>query len=132
MCCSCIFEEQVYYRETKGSSTMKNFNRFTIKAQEALQNAQETAAEHNHGELKAIHLLASLVSDAASLVQPMLVKAGVNLTQLNEQIEQALSRQPKVFSAQSAPVNQLYLSQELLGVLEGANKVAMAKGDEFI
>ncbi len=111
---------------------MKNFNRFTIKAQEALQNAQETAAENNHGELKAIHLLAALVSDATSLVQPMLIKAGVNLTQLNEHMEQALSRQPKIFSAQSAPINQLYLSQELLGVLEGANKVAMAKNDEFI
>ena len=42
---------------------MNNFNRFTIKAQEALQNAQDLAAKENHGELKALHLLASLVDD---------------------------------------------------------------------
>jgi len=34
---------------------MPNFHRFTIKAQEALQNAQEIAAKKNHGELRVIH-----------------------------------------------------------------------------
>ena len=39
------------------------FDQLTIKAQEALQNAQEIAAEKNHGELKALHLLAALMED---------------------------------------------------------------------
>ena len=42
---------------------MPNFHRFTIKAQEALQNAQEIAAKKNHGELKVIHLLAALLDE---------------------------------------------------------------------
>jgi ATP-dependent Clp protease ATP-binding subunit ClpA len=42
---------------------MPSFHRFTIKAQEALQNAQEIAAKKNHGELKGIHLLAALLED---------------------------------------------------------------------
>jgi len=42
---------------------MNNFNRFTIKAQESLQSAQELAAKKNHGELKAIHLLIALIAD---------------------------------------------------------------------
>lgn len=109
-----------------------NFNRFTIKAQEALQNAQEIAAEHNHGELKAIHLLSALISDSQSLVQPMLLKTGVNIQELEKQIEQDLARQPKIFSGSTPSVSQLYLSHELLRVLDHASKAAVFKKDEFI
>jgi len=58
---------------------MKSFYRFTIKAQEALQAAQDLAAHHNHGEFKAIHLLSTLLGDEQSLVRPVLMKAGVEL-----------------------------------------------------
>lgn len=111
---------------------MRNFNRFTIKAQEALQNAQEIAAEKNHVELKAIHLLMALISDPHSLVQPILLKAGVNLGELGKEIENDLSKQSKLFSSQLPPVNQLYLSQELLQVLDKAGRTAVSKKDEFI
>ncbi|MEK9170615.1 MAG: Clp protease N-terminal domain-containing protein, partial [Patescibacteria group bacterium] len=53
----------------------KNFNRFTIKAQEALQNAQDLAAQKNHGEFKALHLLSALITDSQSLVQPLLIRS---------------------------------------------------------
>ncbi len=109
-----------------------NFNRFTIKAQEALQGAQEVAAERNHGELHAIHLLASLVAESQSLVQPMLLRAGVNLDELDRQIENDLARQPKLFVSQGPAVGQLYLSHEMLRVLDAAAKIATAKQDEFI
>ncbi len=109
-----------------------NFNKFTIKAQEALQNAQEIAAEHSHSELKAIHLLSALIADTQSLVHPMLLKAGVNMQELDKQIEQDLGRQPKSFSGSQAGINQLYLSHELLHVLDRASKVAVFKKDEFV
>src|SRR3989344_2748976 len=109
-----------------------NFNKFTIKAQEALQAAQEIAAEHNHSELKAIHLLSALVDDEQSLVRPMLAKAGVHIQELEKQIDDDLARQPKIFAAGRAPINQLYLSHELLRVLDRASKAAMFKKDEFI
>ncbi|MCL5012156.1 MAG: AAA family ATPase [Patescibacteria group bacterium] len=110
---------------------MANFNRFTIKAQEALQNAQEIAAEKNSGELRAAHLLAALVMDKQSLVHPMLIKAGVDLDLLGREIEQDLEKQPKVFS-QTQSVGQLYLSQELILILDRASKIALTKKDEFI
>lgn len=66
-----------------------NFHKFTIKAQEALQNAQEIAARNNHGEFKAIHLLAALLMDDQSLVKPVIIKAGINLVALSERIEEA-------------------------------------------
>jgi ATP-dependent Clp protease ATP-binding subunit ClpB len=97
-----------------------------------LQNAQEIAAERNHGELKAIHLLAALSNDMQSLVQPMLVKAGVNMDEFSKQVERDLGRQPKIFTSQTLSLNQLYLSQELLQALDKAHKIAAAKKDDFI
>lgn len=107
-----------------------NFNRFTVKAQEALQMAQELAARENHGEFKAVHLLYALSNDQGSLVQPMLVRAGVNLSILDKQIEEVLAAEPKIFSGNS--VSQLYLSQELMQILDRAAKIAGNQKDEFI
>ena len=108
----------------------KNFNRFTIKAQEALQNAQELAASNNHGEFRAIHLLAALINDDQSLVRPILIKAGVTIEALDAEIEATLKSMPKIFS--NANVGQLYLSQELMGVLDKSAKIALSQKDEFI
>ncbi len=109
---------------------MKSFYRFTIKAQEALQAAQDLAAHHNHGEFKAIHLLSTLLTDEQSLVRPMLMKAGVELESLNAELDRALAKVPKIFSA--APVNQLYLSPEVMQVIDRAGKIALSQRDEFI
>ncbi|MDO8602013.1 MAG: AAA family ATPase [bacterium] len=109
---------------------MKQFNRFTIKAQEALQNAQELAAMHSHGEFRAIHLLASLLDDSQSLVRPMLMKAGVNLDMLEAALDAAIKDMPKIVT--SGSVGQLYLSQELMLVLDRAAKVAVTQKDEFV
>ncbi len=109
---------------------MPNFHRFTIKAQEALQNAQEIAAKKNHGELKSLHLLAALLEDEQSLVIPVLERSGVNLEKLDEQIEIELDRIPPMLT--SSAVGQLYLSQELMRVLDQAAKIAAQQKDEFV
>ncbi|MDE2019319.1 MAG: AAA family ATPase [Patescibacteria group bacterium] len=109
---------------------MPNFHRFTIKAQEALQNAQEIAAKKNHGELKALHLLAALLEDEQSLVIPLLERGGVNIEKLNEQIDFELDRIPPILS--NSNVGQLYLSTELMKVLDQAAKVAAQQKDEFV
>ncbi len=109
---------------------MPNFHRFTIKAQEALQNAQELAAKRSHGELKALHLLSSLLDDQQSLVQPILLRSGVNLEKMHQQIEGELEKLPKLVSGSN--ISQLYLSQELMQILDQAAKVAAGQKDEFI
>ena len=109
----------------------KNFNRFTIKAQEALQNAQDLAAQRSHGELRSLHLLSALIADSQSLVQPLLTRAGINLDSLDNSIEEEFKKIPKIFSASSSPA-QLYLSQELMQVLDRAAKIAVIQKDEFI
>lgn len=110
---------------------MHNFHRFTIRAQEALQNAQEIAAKHFHGELKAVHLLSALVGDGQSLVQPLLAKMGVDLDALDQSVEEEIKKIPKILS-QTAAVGQLYLSQELILLLDKAAKIAGQQKDEFV
>src|SRR3989344_2136739 len=109
---------------------MPNFHRFTIKAQEALQNAQEIAAQENHGELKALHLLLALLNDEQSLVIPTLTRTGANLEMLREQLESELDHLPKIVNGSS--VSQLYLSQELMRILDRAAKIAAQQKDEFV
>lgn len=109
---------------------MANFHRFTIKAQEALQNAQEIASEKSHGELKAVHLLLSLIEDGSSLVVPVLTQSGVDIARFHEELELQIDRLPKVVAGSS--VGQLYLSQEVVRILDQAGKVASQQKDEFI
>ncbi|MEZ4156879.1 MAG: AAA family ATPase [Candidatus Paceibacterota bacterium] len=108
----------------------KNFNKFTIKAQEALQNAQELAARSGHGEFKSLHLLSSLLEDESTLVRPLLSKSGVDVDELEIVVEDAIEQMPKNIS--SSNVSQMYLSSELMAVLEKAAKIALAQKDEFI
>ncbi len=109
---------------------MPSFHRFTIKAQEALQNAQELVARLNHGELKALHLLRALLVDEQTLVRPLLIRANVNLSELEKQIEIQLEGLPKIVSG--GTVSQLYLSQEIMRILDKAAEIALKQKDEFI
>ncbi len=109
---------------------MKQFNRFTIKAQEALQNAQDLAAAKNHGEFKAVHLLSSLIADESSLVRPLLQKCEVNIDALLQAVQIEIEQMPKVFGG--GAVSQMYLSQELMQLLDRAAKIALAQKDEFV
>ncbi len=109
---------------------MNNFNRFTIKAQEALQNAQDFAAKENHGELKALHLLVALVSDEGTLVRPLLAKAGVSADGVRTEAIAELMNEPKALG--TVNLSQLYLSQELMNILDKAGKIAQHQKDEYI
>ncbi|MDD5710690.1 MAG: Clp protease N-terminal domain-containing protein, partial [Candidatus Colwellbacteria bacterium] len=109
---------------------MNSSNRFTTKAQEALQKAQDLAGSHNHGEFRAIHLLSALMADPESLVRPILAENGIDINNLNIEIEEELKKMPKIFS--TASIGQIYLSREVLRVIDRAAKTAMANKDEFI
>ena len=80
--------------------------------------------------MKIIHLLIALISDEGSLVRPLIIKAGVNLDVLAQELGEELKKQPKIFG--SSKVAQLYLSQEVMQVLDEAVKIAGRQKDEFI
>ena len=109
---------------------MPNFHRFTIKAQETLEKAQELVATHNHGELKAVHLLVALLSDDQTLVRPILLKANVKINELEEALSSELNKLPKIVT--SDKIGQLYLSQEVMRILNRAAEISTQQKDEFV
>ena len=109
---------------------MPQFNRFTIKAQEAINAAQEHAQEHGHGELLGLHLLHALIEEEQTLVQPILTRLGVDLDTLHDDIEDQLDEIPKVVAGGS--VGQLYLAEEVIALFGKASEIAKENKDEFV
>ena len=72
----------------------------------------------------------SLLEDQSSLVVPTLQKAGTSIEALTDEIDAALDTLPKMITV--ANVSQLYLSQELMKILDQAAKMAVQQKDEFV
>lgn len=103
-----------------------NLQKFTLKAQEALQQAQDIASGYNNQSIEPIHLLAALIQDAAGLVPPMLLKLGANMNHVKLKVAEQLETLPKVAGASNN-----YVSGGLSAVLESALKEAVALKDEY-
>ncbi len=105
-----------------------NPNKLTIKAQEALQEAQQEAENHGHAEISAEHLLSVLLKQSEGLVRPLLEKQGVNVQRLQGLLETSLNRKPRV----SGDASQATLSRELNETLSLAQKEADQLKDQFV
>jgi ATP-dependent Clp protease ATP-binding subunit ClpB len=103
------------------------FDKFTIKAQEALQRAQGLAADRGNPQIEAIHLLAALVEESEGIVRPILEKIGVNRGQLERIVDSELNHLPKS-SGGAMP----QLGDSATKVLEAAQKQADTMKDEFV
>lgn len=101
-------------------------DKFTIKAQEALQAANKRAENLESAQLESEHLLVALLSQEDGLVAPLLRKLGVAMESLASELEQHLSAQPKVRGG------QLTLSSALDAVFRTAEKEADQFKDEYI
>ena len=96
-----------------------NFNKFTIKSQEAVQNAQEIAASYNNQSIEPEHLLAALVQDSQGVVLPILQKVGANVGYIKIKINEAIEKLPKVTGAS---VGNQFLSQAINQLFEASLK----------
>ena len=65
------------------------WDKFTVKSQEAVQQASTLAADHGNPELLPLHLLAALMEDRDGVIVPVLEKLGVPTTQLKGKVGQA-------------------------------------------
>ncbi|MBI5886994.1 MAG: ATP-dependent chaperone ClpB [Deltaproteobacteria bacterium] len=101
-------------------------DRFTIKSQEALNAAQQTAAERQQQEITPEHLLIALMAQEGGVVAPVLQRIGSNLTLIKAQTEEALAKFPKVYGG-----GEPYLSPRLNTMLDAAMKEAQGMKDEF-
>ena len=71
------------------------FDKLTIKAQEAVQHAQELAADAGNPQIEPLHLLAALIVQQEGIVLPLLDKMGVNVSQLQQMVEDERTHLPK-------------------------------------
>jgi ATP-dependent Clp protease ATP-binding subunit ClpB len=103
------------------------FDKFTIKAQEAVQGAVELAASRGNPQVTPVHLLHALVAEREGIVRPLFEKIGVDRGHVERITEAELSHLPKVSGgAQPQP------DQELIKVFETATVEADTMKDEFV
>ena len=103
------------------------FDKLTQKAQEAVQRAQEIAADAGNPQIESLHLLAALVDEQEGIVRPLFDAIGVNQQQLRQMITAELSHLPK--ASGGAPPQ---LGGELTRVLDGAQQAATEMKDDFV
>jgi ATP-dependent Clp protease ATP-binding subunit ClpB len=104
------------------------WDKFTVKAQEAVQRANQLASEHGNPELRPIHLLAALLEDKEGIVPPVLEKIGIGPQAVLSEVYKEIDKLPKV-SGESAQVG---LSNEVNKLLEQAFKEASNFKDEYV
>jgi ATP-dependent Clp protease ATP-binding subunit ClpB len=104
------------------------FDKFTVKAQQVVGGAQETATRLEHSTITPLHLVSALLQDGENnLVAAVLEKAGNNSTQILSMVENELGRLPKVSGA-----TQLIADPALNQVLVGANKERADLKDDYL
>ena len=104
------------------------WDKFTLKAQEAIQRGNELASEHGNPELLPLHLLAALLEDREGIVPPVLEKIGLGPQLVLNEIYQEIERLPKV----SGGAAQASMSQSANQLLDSAFKEAANFKDEYV
>src|SRR5690348_969743 len=106
---------------------MLRFDKFTVKAQEALQAAQETAARSGQQQIEPLHLLWALIAQGDGVVRPLLDKLGAAPAMLSGEVEKQIDRLPKV-----SGVTEQSLSRSSNEILENSFSEAEQLKDEYV
>ncbi len=106
---------------------MLRFEKMTLKAQQAVQSAQEIAARHENQQIEPVHLLASLAAQPDGVVPPLLARLGIRSEVLAQEIEREIGRLPKVQG-----FAQQHMGRPLNDVLERAFNEADSFKDEYV
>jgi ATP-dependent Clp protease ATP-binding subunit ClpB len=101
-------------------------DRFTLRAQEAVQTAIEQAERNQNQQVEPEHLLAAMLEQPEGIVRPILGKLSVNVTVVSNDIQAAIARFPRVQGGQQ------YFSPRLSQIFTAAQKQAESMQDEFI
>ncbi|MBW1823817.1 MAG: ATP-dependent chaperone ClpB [Deltaproteobacteria bacterium] len=105
------------------------FDKFTIKAQEAIQESQNIAEKYDHQQIEPEHILMALTLPQEGIVAPLLQKLGVDPAVVMQKTEQALQKIPRV---QGGGEGQLYISPRSKKVLDQSFKEAERLKDEYV
>jgi len=106
-----------------------NLQKFTVKAQEAVQAATETASSQNHQGVEPAHLLNAFLSNTDGITTSILRRLGASLDVLRQRADTELEKLPKVTGAS---VSGQYLGEELKKVFDRARAEADLMNDEYV
>ena len=102
-------------------------DRFTVKSQEAVQSAQQLAAQRHNPEIATPHLLVSLLEQAEGMAVPVLQKVGADPAAVGARANEALAALPTVSDAQEPR-----MSSNLARALQSAEREMAKLGDSYI
>ncbi len=105
------------------------FDKLTIKAQEAVQEAQQIAEQHDHQAIEPEHLLLALLRQPEGVVAPILQKLEVDPKLLAGRVDALIQKMPKVYGEAGG---QAYASNALSRVFKRAESEAQQLKDEYI
>lgn len=103
-----------------------NFDNFTIKAQEAVQQAVNRAQSGGQQAVTAVHLLAGILQVGENVTQFLFGKMGVNSNALQQVVDRELQSQPRVSGGEP------YLDRDANEALTKATDIAKKDGDQFV
>ena len=104
-----------------------DYEHFTLKTQDALQNASALAQKNDHSEIGLEHLLSSLLSQQDGIVPPIVERVGVNVQSLQKQVDDLLGSYPKVTGN-----TQMRLSDGVQKVLAKAENEMSKLKDQYL
>lgn len=105
------------------------FDKFTVKSQEAIQKAQQFAQNNSNPEIQPAHLIKAIIEQPEGIVLPVLQKIGADPAVILSKTNQTIEQYPKV---SGSAATQVYASTELKKVLDEAFKVAQQMQDDFV
>ena len=103
------------------------YDKFTIKSQELIQNAQDLASRQKNPQLEPEHLLSAMLTETEGIAGAILQKMGVAPGQVASEITRAVERLPKVSQS-----DQVYLSSQAKKVLDAAFAEAAKMKDQYV
>ncbi len=103
-------------------------DKFTSSFQQALQEAQSLAISRDNNMVETSHLLSALIEQQGSSTKALLLKAGVDVTALQQQLKKIMQGLPQV----TGNAGQINYSNDLVRVLNICDKLAGQKGDKYI
>ena len=105
-----------------------DYDKFTLKAQEAVQDASGEARKRDHSQVELEHLLLALLRQEEGVVPALVGRVGADRAELEAELEASLAKKPKVFGEAA----QIYLSPAASKALAKAEAEAAALKDEFV
>ena len=111
----------------RAQESLMRFDKFTIKSQELVHNAQALASEHHNQQIEPEHFLKAMLSEKEGVAGAMLSKLGVSPNAVVQELSLALDRLPKVSGTQ-----EVYLSFRAKAVLDTAFQEATKMKDEYV